>query len=938
MTTMTTETVTLPLARLNRSLAAAGGPEVGEHPYLAVPEGAPAGYDGCFIMPADSLAGWAITSAHPAPVRPYEGMRGWWVRAGDITVLDTTSEVEMPDVGGTGGVIDDRIPAEYHSVVPEGAYWVRMTQAIDGLRQQDLVLAMDDPEGRARGPVLLFWPGHQHHRDAATNRPGLPEGWRGWWAHGHATRVDSVRRASQDALVDRPDLPFTRGQRVRVIRDGDMPANAGRIAEIIEYSAGGLTPFRVRYDDGEPGGTYGWWIHEAVPVGPPVSTTSVSTTPVYPNSAEFLPGHWYSWNSQHDWFRVGQVTDVGVEFDRLSNRDGRRIRTETRRYSSADIERHRASRNLVVLPPGHSDLPAGLRQASINEADLGTLMPVGTWFTWGARAAWYRVSSIEGSRVRTDRRFMNEEVREHGDTYAPRDLMGDRFVCLPSGHERLPGTLRTYSAEPVTAEPTAEPTVVFEPGMRVLLTSPHVMTPTDTGGYSEARRGVGRATAVLEHRATGDGQWHVRWDHGGNPSVLHECCITPLPTREPVVGDRVILISDHVTRPGGTTFNHESPYGVGSIGVLDQPGHDGRFGIRWLNDDGSESRHSTIHVSCLAVMPDVGVTEAPGPVWIEGVPDEHAASVPDNAVWQTHRGGTLGDRDYICVPNPDYAGRWSALMWPGHPAWEHGTGGRAEVPTGWRSFRTTAGWSNRRDVVRTTEPTSPTVEPETTVVMGWEGVPEEHWAQVPENAVKVRYTMHGNSEWLAYPHNGGHMLIAWPGHRNNDTMVRADHAGRLAEGVPPGWTSWYTTGATEVGPWPRVAPPEGEVARLQAELAAVQRRYAEDMERIASIMKDEADRREWCAEYEEVARRINREVHADFAGERPIEYEVLFAGMVPFDGRINLTLPPDPTEEQVRDALRSHFEEQAATLSHYATVDFSECNVGDLSVTEFDEA
>jgi hypothetical protein len=154
--------------------------------------------------------------------------------------------------------------------------------------------------------------------------------------------------------------------------------------------------------------------------------------------------------------------------------------------------------------------------------------------------------------------------------------------------------------------------------------------------------------------------------------------------------------------------------------------------------------------------------------------------------------------------------------------------------------------------------------------------------------------------------------------------------------VPAGWSSWAVTlrEGQHLGPWPTVDPTD-EVARLRAELAATQQRYDDDLARIADIMKEEADRREWCGEYEEVSQRINRAIHGTFNGERPENYEVLFSGTVGFSGRVVLSLPSDPTEAQVTEALRAYFAENSL-MHHGVTVDYSSVDTGDLSVDEYD--
>ena len=1018
MTTMTTEeTATLPLVRLRATLAT--GLDAGaEYPYLAVNENAPVGYSGCLILPPGTLAGWAIAAGDHTALRPYVGRQGWWVRESQIEQTLGTAEVPLRT---SAAVADDGIPAEHRGDVPDGAYWVTMTRNVDGVPRGREMLAIDDPSGGSRGPLLLIWPGHEFFGFTSSDRPNLPPGWHGWWAHGGAERTRDVGGTSgaEERIVV--------GSHVTVVADADQPSNNGRSAVVMEMSSG-RSPYRVRYPDGTPGGEVGWWVQEVR---------------LNPLAADFPIGHWYSWGSRTDWFRIGTVRADSVTFDRAWA--GGDVRERTTTYQRGDLDRHTGT---VCLPPGHADMPIPLR-------------------------------------------------------------------------------------EQTAADAPATETRTFAEGMRVLLTSRHVMQPGDTGQYREATRGVGFATGVLGRRSEyHDGSWSIQWDHDGGGSVLHESCITPLPTRTPRNGDKVILISDHVTTPGGHVFR-ESPNGIGSIGRIDtEPDRRDRCGVRWLNDDGSEARHSMVHLSCLAVYPEVEIpTEAEAPteaVHIDGVPDQYAAAVPENAVWQTHRGGALGNGDFICVPNADYRDRWAALLWPGHPRWVHGTDGRGECPEGWRSFRTNAGWSNLRAVVREraevvdvprvpdeyvaavpegaawidytgTSGTLSSVEGRTflsipdpvmsgqrlllfwpghplhgrgyspgrrpgtptgwagwriqsdnaanhrpfvapAAAVGYEDVPEEYWTAVPEGALKVRHRISGHNEWMAIPYPEGsphgrmYLLIAWPG--RGPLGVPENNQGRLSMGVPEGWTSWAVTlGDRDIlGPWPRVGAaaeptfavgqvltietlrttrglvvdraynegqvwvthgdgsmsrieggPSGmaltrmgigerhpcnpsdqwvtdgwrfvaldesrvpvdepdavpgagtEVERLRAELAEVQRRYDEDLAQIGELMKDEADRRQWCEEYEEVMERINARIHGTLNAARPTAYEVTFSGMVPFSGTIRLDLPTSPTEEQVRDAVRAHFNGSAETLAHYGTVDWSEVDTSDLSAEEWDE-
>jgi hypothetical protein len=851
-------------------------------------------------MPAGTAAGWAIQRSHLAVLHPYIGMHGWWVRAADIEVTDTVSTIERPMPTG-----DEHIPAPHRSAVPDGAYWARTTRNIDGMPQMDRVLALDVG---TQGPLLLFWPEHEHYRRATAERPSLPVGWHGWWAHGQIERIGEVARG---VLVDRPDLPIEAGTRVRVILDSDQPSNNGSLATVIEHRATDrYAPFRVRYDADAPHatenqrGTHGWWVNEVVAVA--------EAEPTFPHADRFPVGDWYSWGAQSDWFRISEVRENSVCFDQ------------------------------------------------------------------------YTVST--GSIIGRNEEYTVENM----------DRFHDRPVHFPPGHASLPHNLRrqTMVAEEATPE--------FATGVRVMLTSPHV-TAVDGPTHTEARRPVGFATGVLGRAAASPQTWFITWDNGGHTSVLHESCITAMPEREFANGDEVILVSDHVTTPGGRTFN-EAPNGIGTRGRLDtRVNRDtGRVGIRWLNDDGTEQRHSTIHPCCLAHVP-VPITEFVGPVpepvaehvytvgerveviyghgWdgpgtVREV-DRHDITVevdhsgrrgcftreqirpldeptvyepmvppmvPEGArrVRFTGRGAgriTSGN-EYMAIPCVDlgYEGMWLMLTWPGHP--EHTTmaqhHGRRNVPDGWRSFRSggivdLGAW---------------TVEP-TPEVLGYEGVPEEHWASVPEGAVKVRHSLMGGSaarEWMAIPYPDDrrmHLLIAWPGH-DPQLGVGANNEGRLRQGVPRDWTSWAVTLRTDenLGPWPRVDMPTvaedtDEVARLRAELAATQRRYDDDLARIAEIMKDEADRREWCGEYEEVSQRINRSIHGTFNGERPEDYEVLFSGVIPFDGRVVLSLPSDPSEQQVKDALVAYFAEHSLS-THGVTVDYAAVDTDDLRVDEFD--
>jgi hypothetical protein len=844
MTTMTTEeTATLPVARLTTTLdsgLAAGA----AYPYLAVAD-APVGYSGALILPPGTTAGWAIESTHHAALQPYMGNRAWWVRPDAFSLTGGRQTVERAVAGAVAGaVVDEGIPAEHRAAVPDGAYWVRMTRSVDGVPSGAEMLAMDDPQrpDSTRGPLLLIWPGHGYWRFTSVSRPGLPDNWHGWWAHGGAERIREVARA-EGAEVDRPDLPFEVGQRVRVVRDPDEPRNAGRLATIVELDDSiRRTPFRVRYENDSPGGEHGWWVAEVMPVGPPAQPTLADRYPV---------GNWFTWGTHTDWFLIDEV--------------------------GAD--------------------------------------------TFESSHQW-----SEGLGARPSRRSFTQR---EADSYSER-------VCVPPGSPEMPRALRELTT------PSE-----FTEGARVLLTSPHVTHPSDTAVYNEAARGVGYATGVLVNPTGDAGVWTVRWDNGGNTSAVHESCLTVLPAPgEGLARDsKVILVTPHhLDRQGGREYQ-ESPHGIGSTGVIiGERDHVGDWRVEWLFDNGSSARRSRVHESCLALYPaDYEPTAEPtgeptGEVRIEGVPDAHAPEVPANAVWQQHTGGELGDGEFITVPHPTRAGRVVALVWPGHPLWDVCFPDREECPPGWRSFRTNSGWGVSRPVERITTPVAPRV--------GYEGVPEEHWASVPANARRVHYMLRGRTEWMAYPHNSGFMLIAWPGDEGASGMVHANHAGRLAEGVPADWTSWYVSSATDLGPWPTVevtaAAEAGtseaeDVEALRRRLTEVERQYAEDIARIAEIMKAEADRREWCAEYEEVARRIDRSIHAEFDGARPMNYEVHFSGMVPFSGRFTLSLPQDPTEEQVRDALRAHFSTVAADLVHYSTVDWSATDVSDLSVDEFDE-
>lgn len=1200
MTTMTTERVTLPMAGLRRTLTA-GLEEGTSQPYLAVDTGAPAGYSGCLIMPAGTTAGWAIERGHVAPLHPYIGMRGWWVRRDDIEITAVVSDIERP--AAPEG--DERIPAEHRLNVPEGAYWARMTRSIDGMPQLAEVLAMD-VASRGNQTLLMFWPDHPQWRIATTDRPGLPPGWRGWWAHGAAERIGEVLRGAT-AIVDRPDLPIEVGTRVRVLRDADQATNNGSLAEVLEVrQSDRYAPYRVRYEADAPHATVpqkgprGWWVNEVVAVAAEAE-----------HEGPFPVGHWFSWGSRDSWYRVARVEGDTVHTDRRCQYGRIEDHVDTRRTNLSEVGA------FICLPPGHVDMPAVLREATARPAHAHRF-PVGDWYSWGTQQEWHRIAEVTDTGVRFDLYCTaTGGVITHTVefTVANMTTFHDRPVHFPPGHASLPTNVRLHGAAVAEVPEFAE-------GVRVLLTSRHIMQPRDTMNYTEARRGVGFATGVLNRRATTDGAWHLTWDNGGNASVVHESCLTPLPTRRLAMGDKVILVTPHTTgspyTPGGHQYG-ESPNGVGSIGILDRdPSRTDDWGVRWLNDDGSEARHSRVHASCLMVYPDVEI-EAPvpepvaplavgqrvevygyghgwdGPGVIEvisgdsinvrlddrgrtggfdrrfirpiedpevppmvpegarrvrftgrgagrvtdgheymairsrdvgtegmhlllawpghpehrtmaehegrrGVPDgwksfrtgsitdlgawsgepEHRLAVDDRVrldraqsgwesgtearvtyrpggdyvslmddagreiggvsvssltylppveftvgqamtldnmrtirgllldreynegeLWVSHGDGTLsriaghpqrmgvGERHPVygptdswvsdrwryagmdlsrvpadpgaeVPPNPEVppmvpegamrvryngtsrsltrGGEYMALVtggthlilvWPGHPSFDLlGARHRTDVPDGWRSYRSTM-----------STVLGPWVEPEP-VVGGYEGVPEEHWDSVPEGAIKVRHSVGGGErEWMAIPHNESprmHILIAWPGHPVG-LGVAADNGTRLRQGVPAGWTSWAVTlrAGQNLGAWPRVQPaPEGDVEVLRARLAEVERQYAEDLARIADIMKEEAEERDWCGEYEDVSRRIDRAIHGTFNGERPVGYEVLFSTAVPLSGRVVLNLPAGATDGQVQEALNAYFAENSLA-AHGATLDWSAV-ADDLHVDEFD--
>lgn len=476
-----TTTVTVPRAVLVTNINDAL--RVGQtYPSVSPTTGHPINHPTCLILPSTHERGWPITGREHVDLLPYVGMKGWWVRAIEFTI-DGTTEVAIP--ASAPDVVFSEVPEEYRASVPQGARWGTLNRAVDGC-PPGRFLAIPPPESRtASGAIIMAWPGHAQY-DLFSSRPGVTTPWRGWWSMGSFT-FDPVEAA---APVE--DSPIGAGDVVRVLRDDDQPENNGRRATVIEHRGGEFTPYRVRYDNGDPGGERGWWVSEVE------RWTDSAEDASAPSVGDFVPGqlvevHDYdpAWNGEARVTRVGDYVHVRL----INPTAGQRafeggfgvghVRAVERPFqindrvvlasahvltpggtefhespsgigSFAEVDRvgREAGRDYVHVRwegGGTSSAhPSCLRLAAPAEADESTAgrFPVGHWYSWGVQGRWFRVSAVVGTRVEHDRTATASGGFSDSPGRRPDPSRRDRFVIGAPDSDHLPAWLRNMLNPP----------------------------------------------------------------------------------------------------------------------------------------------------------------------------------------------------------------------------------------------------------------------------------------------------------------------------------------------------------------------------------------------------------------------------------------------------------------------------------------------------------
>jgi hypothetical protein len=268
-----------------------------------------------------------------------------------------------------------------------------------------------------------------------------------------------------------------------------------------------------------------------------------------------------------------------------------------------------------------------------------------------------------------------------------------------------------------------------------------------------------------------------------------------------------------------------------------------------------------------------------------------------------------------------------------------------------------AQWVNHDQVERYTPPANAAGADLTSV-------PAEHRPDIPADSrwgtTGYSGLPHGRYLFHRVPGNGGDLVAAlWPGH------PAFSHGGHRP-GLPDTWRGWWVPEdmmefdiepqpepepephplaarrrsepevieATEATPTEEAAPTPEVVPIRSDELDALRARVAEleaDLVTVGRMMGEEAERREWCEEYESVMGRINENLSNPMPIHRPmVTVTADFSGTVTtrFQGTVSVEVPNGAGRGQIREAMRAVLAERG--LASEAEIVDSEAQWGSV--------
>lgn len=295
---------------------------------------------------------------------------------------------------------------------------------------------------------------------------------------------------------------------------------------------------------------------------------------------------------------------------------------------------------------------------------------------------------------------------------------------------------------------------------------------------------------------------------------------------------------------------------------------------------------------------------------LSDVPFEYRAGVPAGARWGrlTAPHDRMPEGRYLIYEHPTSGGGENVLLalWPGHSRWSHG-GPRGGIPDDWRGW-----WVPPRLIeYETPEPT-----PEDRL-----DIPAQYLLLMPDTVRLVRLHnpdvgAHPPGLYAARNVDGRWHLISWPG-----MEAHSERASRR-DWLPTPLRA-YRLGnqrtVDDLGPLP--TPPREDPVReeaetvetLRARLAEVEAAYAQDLATIGRMMGEEAQRRDWCEDYERIMNRINENLSGDMPITRPpVSVLVDFSGSVvsTFTGSVRMEVPYGYSSDEVREAARAAIRER----------------------------